>query len=431
MFMRAERRSITSKKDTQHTDTSVDYKTSIQIALAVPSKQAERTPIERTNIIDNNSCIIQASSRMQVIAISHNNFSGFSIESLMHKSHSLAVWLYSKKKNPFKILFFWQKWIEAGGQPIRIWFQDPDQNRTSIPLEVRLITHPMNQAGDDTVWLVVKDLTEVWRQRERSREVLRKVRRRMEEQAVDFASWLHDWRGPLSTIESSAWLCLRYHTNLDVEKQIRHLQKIGRAVQEMKIGMMDWQTWHQPPTMRTTKRVDMVSLIEERIAQLIVKPGQRIDFWYQGSRYYNTDPLAMKHILDNLLSNASKYSPDQTPISIKMWNTRSVLQISVADNGIGIPAEEMHRLYEVRYRASNALDMPGNGLGLSTVHRLVKQLGGAIQLESRLNQGTTFSITIHNQQQTHEKSTDHRGQSGDTLQHCGNIGIGTLPNTDC
>ena len=429
--MKAARHYTTSKRKFQNTDASVNHADKIQFALVSPPERGDIPLIQRTNIIDHNSCIIHASARMQVIAISHNHFSGFSINNLMHKSHSLAVWLYNKKKNPFKILFFWQKWIAAGGRPIRIWFQDPEQNRSSIPLEVRIINHPLKEAGDDSIWLVVKYLTEVWHQRERSRAVLRKVRARMEEQAIDFASWLHDWKGPLSTIESSTWLCLRYHTNLEKEKQIRHLKKMAKAVQEMKIGMLDWQTWHQPPTPRTIKRVDMVALIEERIAQLILKPGQTINFWHQGNTYHNTDPFAMKHILDNLLSNASKYSPDNTPICIKMWNAHSILKIAISDNGIGIPAGEMHRLYEVRYRASNALDMPGNGLGLATVHRLVKQLGGAIQLESQLNHGSTFVITIHNQLQSHEKSTDHRRQPRDSHQHRGNIGIGTLPNANC
>jgi signal transduction histidine kinase len=390
----------------------------IDLNMAGSAEKTENILVHTSKLLDENTCLIQASQRMQIISISQDSFMGYSINELSRKSLSMAVWLFTKKKNPFKILYQWQKWVEAGGPPIRIWFQDPELNQLPTPLEVRMIPDPTLDQNDNSIWLLVKDLTDVWEKRKRCRNKLQRVKKQYEQHTIDFASWLHDWKGPLSTIESSAWLCLRYRNTEDGEKQIKHLQKIARAVNEMKTGLIDWQTWHQPPSIRCIKRINIHSLVQERIAQLILKPSQTIDFLHQGNKFFNTDSIALQHILDNLLSNASKYSPDHTPISIKTWNSNSILQIAITDQGIGIPQQEIDRLFEARYRASNALDMPGNGLGLSTVHRLVKELGGTIQISSQINQGTTFTITLKNQLQTYEKSTDHRRQQGTTLQHC-------------
>lgn len=389
----------------------------IDLNVVGPAEKTKSILVHTSNLLDRNTCLIQASQRMQIISISQDAFMGYSINELSRKSLSMAVWLFTKKKNPFKILYQWQKWVESGGPPIRIWFQDPELNQLPTPLEVRMIPDPTLDRNDDSIWLLVKDLTDQWEKRKKCRNNLQQVKKQQEQHTIDFASWLHDWKGPLSTIESSAWLCLRYRTAEDAEKQIKHLQKIARAVQEMKTGLMDWQTWHQPPSIRCIKRINIFSLVQERIAQLTLKPSQTIDFLHQGNKYFNTDSIALQHILDNLLSNASKYSPDHTPISIKSWNSNSILQIAITDLGIGIPQKEIDRLFEARYRASNALDMPGNGLGLSTVQRLIKELGGTIQINSQINQGTTFTITLKSQLQTNEENIDHRRQSRTTFQH--------------
>lgn len=389
----------------------------IDLNMAGSAEKSENILVHTSKLLDHNTCLIQASQRMQIISISQDSFMGYSVNELSRKSLSMAVWLFTKKKNPFKILYQWQKWIEAGGPPIRIWFQDPELNLLPTPIEVRMIPDPTLEQNDDSIWLLVKDLTDTWEKRKKCRKKLQRVRKQYEQNTIDFDSWLHDWKGPLSTIESSAWLCLRYRTTEDGEKQIKHLQKIARAVQEMKTGLMDWQTWHQPPSIRCIKRINIFSLVQERIAQLTLKPSQTIDFLHQGNKYFNTDSIALQHILDNLLSNASKYSPDHTPISIKSWNSNSILQIAITDLGIGIPQKEIDRLFEARYRASNALDIPGNGLGLSTVHRLIKELGGTIQINSQINQGTTFTITLKSQLQTNEENIDHRRQSRITFQH--------------
>ncbi len=108
------------------------------------------------------------------------------------------------------------------------------------------------------------------------------------------------------------------------------------------------------------------------------------------------DREAVSQILSNLLDNAIKYTPPGGRITVGAHFPDGRLELYVRDTGIGIPAEELPRLFERFYRVDKARsrELGGTGLGLSIVKHLVAAHGGVIRVESRLNEGSTFFFTL-------------------------------------
>jgi len=321
----------------------------------------------------------------------------------------------------YKYLFAkWNQWMHSNGKSVRMWIPAGGNKETKIPVQIQAVhASALHHNNVDEFYILVRNLTKEWELRNKQREQIRKLRQVNDAFRADYNNWLHDWKSALGTIESSTWLCQRYEAESEQEKRQRHLKRIEKAVKEIKVGMNDWQQWNQPPSVRTFQTVSLPDLIKERIEQInsSLKDGQIIHFWFQGEASFKTDPQALQHILDNLLSNASKFSPDHSPTWIRCWNRGDQVRIEIRDEGIGVPKEECSKLFESRYRATNAQNIPGNGVGLAIVERLIKQLGGTIELSSQPNRGTIFSITIKNQPKCYEKSIDHRGQSGNPVKH--------------
>ncbi|MGD0731256.1 MAG: ATP-binding protein [Terracidiphilus sp.] len=102
------------------------------------------------------------------------------------------------------------------------------------------------------------------------------------------------------------------------------------------------------------------------------------------------DRRALRSILDNLLSNALRYTPPEGEILLAAEEIKEFVQFTVRDSGRGIEAERLSTLFD-RF---NAFSESGSGLGLALVRRLVESLGGQIAVESRLGHGTTFRFTV-------------------------------------
>ena len=108
------------------------------------------------------------------------------------------------------------------------------------------------------------------------------------------------------------------------------------------------------------------------------------------------DVSALQQVFINLLSNAIKFSPEESEVHIRVERLESEIRISIADSGLGIPTDALPHLFERFYRARNvtAADIPGSGIGLFIVKSILQELGGAIMVDSKLNAGTTFTVSL-------------------------------------
>ncbi len=109
-----------------------------------------------------------------------------------------------------------------------------------------------------------------------------------------------------------------------------------------------------------------------------------------------TDPTLLRIVLQNLLSNATKYTRPESHISLSLETRGSGYSISVTDAGMGIPMAEQKRVFQKFFRAKNVrqMDTDGNGLGLYITKSIVERLGGTIDFKSAEGKGTTFTVTF-------------------------------------
>jgi len=209
----------------------------------------------------------------------------------------------------------------------------------------------------------------------------------------------HEFRSPLSQIQLSASLVERYYQRLDQDKILAHLQKIRMAVNDMTDTLNDFLSLERieagtfQPELRS---FDLVTFGEEVCAQMQLTAGAH-ELIYQHSgkeRVIFSDRHLLKHCAINLLSNAVKYSAEQGRIILRTETGTEGYMISVSDRGVGIPAAEQQKLFEPFFRASNASEVAGTGLGLHIVKNYVHQLGGEICVKSKENKGSTFSLSF-------------------------------------
>jgi signal transduction histidine kinase len=144
------------------------------------------------------------------------------------------------------------------------------------------------------------------------------------------------------------------------------------------------------------KATDVKVLCRDLIAQIESNNDGKqhtIEFVCQerdGFAYVDRDLL--QHIIENLLSNALKYTPKGGRIKLKLTCKPKKLVVQVKDTGIGIPPVERSRIFEPFFRGSNIDNISGNGLGLAIVKNLVDLHGGQVTVESKVGVGTTFTV---------------------------------------
>jgi PAS domain S-box-containing protein len=219
----------------------------------------------------------------------------------------------------------------------------------------------------------------------------------------------HQFRTPLTTIASSAELLERYRDRFSHEKQQTHLSRIQTGVKQMTqllddvllVGKASVGKLEFNPT-----PIDLVQFCEDLVEELQLsnKKQHIITFTHHGNCNQSVEgttdllPLLdekyLRHIFDNLLSNAIKYSPNRGTVRFELtcFSDRAVFHVQ--DEGIGVPPDDLPRLFESFHRARNVGAIQGTGLGLAIVKQCVELHGGEILVESEVGIGTRFTVIL-------------------------------------
>ncbi|PAM93722.1 PAS domain-containing sensor histidine kinase [Flavobacterium sp. IR1] len=210
----------------------------------------------------------------------------------------------------------------------------------------------------------------------------------------------HELRTPLSTIQLSSSLIQRYiesGNNLKIET---HLIKIKNAIVNLTGILDDFLILEKTESNKITLQIscfDLQDFLKEIIAELklLTKKKQKIkSIPNNGATLVNLDKNLLKNCIVNLVSNAIKYSGEETEIELFTSINASTITINIKDNGIGIPEEDHEHLFEAFFRAHNTGNIPGTGLGLHIVSRYVSLMNGSISFKSAVNKGTLFTIEL-------------------------------------
>jgi signal transduction histidine kinase len=113
--------------------------------------------------------------------------------------------------------------------------------------------------------------------------------------------------------------------------------------------------------------------------------------------YAEVDAEKMKQVIGNLLSNAIKYSTDTKKIFIRLFKKSELVCIEVEDRGIGIPEDQLSRIFEQFYRIEQKEGISGTGLGLTVVKEIIEAHHGTISVSSEIGKGSKFVIMLNQQ----------------------------------
>ncbi|KAA3437137.1 hybrid sensor histidine kinase/response regulator [Rufibacter hautae] len=208
----------------------------------------------------------------------------------------------------------------------------------------------------------------------------------------------HEFRTPLSTVLSSASLIGKYKLTEDDDKRQKHVSRIKSAVSNLTGILNDFLSLsriEEGKIYNVPTDFDLRAFMEEILDEMqgYIKMGQVIRYHHQGTPATVTlDKQLVKNIVLNLLSNASKYSAEGKEILLTTVVEAEDVKIQVQDQGIGIPEADQNHLFTPFFRAQNATNYEGTGLGLNIVKRYVDIMNGTLSYSSQQNVGTTFTV---------------------------------------
>ncbi|MEQ9064790.1 MAG: PAS domain S-box protein [Vicingaceae bacterium] len=252
----------------------------------------------------------------------------------------------------------------------------------------------------DRILFVTQNIT---RQKQAELDILNSLEKErhlndMKSRFVSMAS--HEFRTPLTTIlNSTSLLSKLLNMPRDEVRLFKQVDRIKSAVQQLGNILNDFLSLEKLEEGKEKLNhvrfniKEFSTEVAEEMTEISIKK-QRVVHQHRGGQLFTGDMQMIRNICHNLITNSMKYSPEGSDITFKTQLTRNNLIITIKDHGIGIPREEQGHLFDRFFRASNALNHEGTGLGLNIVKKYVEKANGTIRFESEQGKGTTFMVSL-------------------------------------
>ena len=266
---------------------------------------------------------------------------------------------------------------------------------------IELTVFPLEYQDEKYFTAFVRDITEIKASHENMEKALERQKElnNMKSQFISMTS--HELRTPLTTIRSNTELLNYQLDNADSlarEKLKKNVGRIENNVDRLNqlisnilmIGKLDSDKIPYDPQPLMVSR-----FIAESILPDFESRNQQIEMSIQGEEQeVSLDTRLFSHIMTNLLENAIKYSAESKLPIIELHYQEKELAVHVIDFGIGIPKDEIPKLFDTFYRASNVDNIQGTGLGLTIVQQFVKIHEGNMRVESEVGKGSSFIVNF-------------------------------------
>ncbi len=211
----------------------------------------------------------------------------------------------------------------------------------------------------------------------------------------------HDLKSPLSSISGLLDLIESPETPPEVrDKTIRHIRRSLAKGTEIISSLLDLAALEANKVQSKVEHFSLNGVLQEVREDFQAQAEQKdiaIDLEMPAEEVaIDSDPKLVKRLVDNLVSNAIKYSPAGSPVALQLVPKADVVRVSVVDHGVGIPKSEQGMLFKKFQKLSSrpTAGESSTGLGLSIVKKLAEQLGGELDVESEVGKGSVFSIEL-------------------------------------
>lgn len=210
----------------------------------------------------------------------------------------------------------------------------------------------------------------------------------------------HEFRTPLAVIQTTSELFALYHDQMPEEQWLSKNKLVKKQIKHItsmldEISLVVRSTYRQDHLFYI--RTDLCALcrdIAEHLVTALDLPN-KYQFELPDKLKAPIDPNAMRDSLTHIMRNAARFSEPADPVTIRIAQTGESIELRVIDHGIGIPPDELPRIFDPFFRGSNIDERGGLGVGLSIARAAIEAHGGTIRVESELHTGTTVIITLH------------------------------------
>jgi len=277
---------------------------------------------------------------------------------------------------------------------------DQQKKLQTITQELKAANERLEVKVQDRTKVLQEALNEIEKSRSELSEALEKEKELNELKSRFLSMASHEFRTPLTTILSSASLIPEYPLTDQQDKRTRHVDRIKSAVNNLNDILSDFLSLskiEEGKVHAIFKEFNLKNHVEEIRNEIkgIAKAGQNIIYNHTGKEEVELDPKLTRNIIINLISNAIKFSEENKNVQINTFTDKSKVIIEVVDEGMGISKDDQEHLFERFFRGQNATNVQGTGLGLNIVSKYVELMDGKIEMKSKLEEGTSVTITFN------------------------------------